>query len=245
MKSLLLNLVIALSFLASAGSSFAQEAARRENAQSQPPALQPPVKNTYVEVMNLDEPILAIHYPWARHEKPSVEVRLLEETPESAGSRPLFFLTEYMKGTDLVAIYRCEQLSEQLSTSASFTGDAVDFVVAGRRNLLGRPSVLVRARSVESGPRYGTRAIFSMLDAWSIDGKLLYLELPQEDFGQPGRIEVIFYRGGDILWKETAEWPGYKTGRQGDQTRRQGEGETGRTEAKKVETKPPIAKKGA
>ena len=222
MKSLLLNLVPAFVLVVCVGSSAAQDVARRENTPSQRPGPRPAIKNEYVEVMDLDEPLVAIHYPWARHEKPCVEVRLLEATPEAAQSRPLYFLTEYMKGTNLVAIYRCEELSEELPAATQFTRDGVDFLVEGRRNLLGRPSVLVRARAAEPGPRYGTRAVFCMLHAWAIDGKLLYLELPPGDFGQPGQIEVIFYRGEDILWQEMAEWPGYpKTGRQGDrETRR-------------------------
>ncbi len=233
MKSLLKSM-LALSFVLHAAASFGQETVRNQNpaARRSPPS--PPVENQYVTVTQQarGEPLLAVRYPWARHEQPCIEVRRIDDSPEAAEARPMYFLTEYMKGTNRVAIYRCEELSEDLPASTAFTEDGVEFTVAGKRNVLGKPSVLVRCRSDQRGPRYGVRAIFCLLEAWAVDGKLLYLQLPQEDFGHRGRIEVVFYRGEDIVWRETAEWPGYPdtaTGRPGDTaTGRPGDTATGR-----------------
>jgi hypothetical protein len=159
------------------------------------------------------EPILRVRYPWARHERPSVEIRRLDNTAETQRARPLFFASEYMKGTNLVGMYRCEQLSAQLPASTQFTEDDVEFTILGRRNLLGKPSVLVRCRSEKPGARYGVRTVFALLDDWATDDKTLYLELPREDFAKSERIEVIFYRGGDIVWTAAIDWPGYPGGK--------------------------------
>jgi len=168
-------------------------------------------KSNYLEIKRdaAGEPILVVSYPWARHQRPSVEVRLIEEAAEEKNARPLFFVSEYMKGTNRVAMYRCEELSESLPASTEFTKDEVDFTVLGRRNILGKPSVMVLCRSRSPGPRQGTRAVFALLEAWSVNNKMLFLELPREAFAPPGRFEVVFYRDENIVWTETVDWPGY------------------------------------
>ncbi|NUQ63167.1 MAG: hypothetical protein HUU20_11875 [Pirellulales bacterium] len=171
------------------------------------------------------DPILVVNYPWIRHQRPTIEIRRLDDTPETTAARPLYFGSEYMHGTNLAAMYRCEELSAGLPASTEFTKDEVRFIVTGRRNPLEKPSVVVRCQSEKPGPRYGVRAVYGLLEAWAVNNKTLFLELPREDFAQPGRIEAVFYRGEDVVWTERADWPGYpeKAGRGDKEKGRQGE----------------------
>ncbi len=198
------------------------------SAAAEPPGRsieKPLVGVDFLEVLasTAGEPILAVNYPWVRHQRPSIEVRKIEDTADARKARPLFFRTEYMKGTNLVAMYRCEELSADLPATAESAKDKVTFTMVGRRNLLNKPSVVVRCRSEEPGPRYGVRAVFGLLDAWSVDSRKLFLQLPREDFAEPGRIEVVFYRDEDIVWTQTANWPGYPAEKQGSEGETAGE----------------------
>lgn len=175
------------------------------------------------------EPILAIRYPWKRHARPSVEVRILEES--EVGNRlilPLFFKHDILKGGVTTAVYRCQDRSEGVAQKAVFSNDEFDFEVFGSRNSLGRPSVCIvgrtklerdRSRAVSpredeylselvGEPEPETRAAFCFLPTWAIDEQMLYLTLPSEYFPKPCKIRVWLLRDKDIVWTADTTWPG-------------------------------------
>ena len=178
------------------------------------------------------EPILVIKYPWKRHARPSVEVRILaEDEVDNPLLRPLFFVHDIMRGEVTTAIYHCQDRSEHAAQTATFSEGLKDFSVFGARNLLGRPSVCVVCRetpklSAETESRLAelgdsklrsvlplrsepeTTAVFCLLAAWAVDHRTLYLELPGEDFAQRSRIRVCFLRDKDVVWMADTTWPG-------------------------------------
>lgn len=182
------------------------------------------------------EPILVVKYPWKRHAHPSVEVRTLHPSEvQNPLIRPLFFAQDLMKGDVTTAIYHCQDNSDELQQTASFTKEGMDFEIFGARNSLGKPSVCVACRpeakhGVLETPggrnveEFGsdlaaiyaarldrepeTRAAFSLLDGWALDDHTLYLELPTKYFSNPGKIRVWLLRGEDIVWTANADWPG-------------------------------------
>ena len=159
------------------------------------------------------EPILIIDYPWRRHARPSVEVRTLDDT-EVGNSliRPLFFVSDIMKGKVTTGVYHYQDLCEDVPQTATFAEGDIDFEILAQRNSLERPSVCVACRSepVNSPPE--ARVAFCLLDAWAVNERMLHLELPPEYFSQPGKIRVWLLRGKDIVWSETAAWPGTSEG---------------------------------
>lgn len=161
---------------------------------------------------------LLIAYPWKVHRRPSVEIRLVAGKDADAGAvRPLFFLSEYMKGEVTVAVYRCQDEAAGAPVRESLTEKEVEFEILGRRNSLAKPSVCVVHRfaadepdggTTADEPDGGTAAVFCLLPAWAIDKRLLRLDLPRQDFAKPGKMHVWFLREGTIVWKETLDWPG-------------------------------------
>lgn len=188
--------------------------------------------DAYVSVVTrpTGEPLLMIEYPWKRHARPSVEVRVLEPSEVDAPLiRPLFFVHNFMKGNVTRIVYRCQDDSEGTSQAAAFRKDGTDFEVFGARSSLSRPSVCVACRTAPERPRTvaevvedsGTgiessttppkpeiRAAFPLLDAWAVDGRTLYLALPAKYFSQPGKIRVWLLRDKDVVWTADADWPG-------------------------------------
>ncbi len=182
-------------------------------------------------------PILAVRYPWKRHARPSVEVRVLHSSELGAPLiRPMFFVHSLMKGNVTTAVYRCQDKSENVPQSAVFSKGEFDFEVFGARNSLGRPSVCVTARTANDRPRAPakptqsqeadelsvalpesrlparlpeTRAAFPLLDAWAVDDHTLYLELPAKYFAQPCKLRIWLLRRSQIVWTATLDWPGY------------------------------------
>ncbi len=157
------------------------------------------------------ERALVIDYPWKVHRRPSVEVRLVTgKDPGPSVVRPLFFVNEYMKGEVKVTLYRAEDASAGGKVRKPLTEKEVEFEILGRRNSLGKPSVCVVHRFAAKEPAPGTTAVYCLLPAWAINKKLLYLDLPREDFVQPGKLYVWFLRDDRVLWTEAVEWPGYE-----------------------------------
>ncbi|NQT18014.1 MAG: hypothetical protein HQ582_35005 [Planctomycetes bacterium] len=166
---------------------------------------------SYVSVLSqtTGEPILVIRYPWKRHARPSVEVRILgEKELDNPLIRPQFFVHDVMKGDITKALYDCQDRSEDVPQRVAFSEGNANFSIFGTRNVLGRPSVCVSSRTttVDSPPE--TRAAFAMLRPWSIDERTLYLELPAEHFSKRSKIRIWFLRGKDIVWMANTTWPG-------------------------------------
>jgi hypothetical protein len=156
------------------------------------------------------EPFLAIHYPWKVHAQPSVEVRLVTgEDPDPSGIRPLFFIKEFMKGEVSVKIYRAEDEAAGAGAKLPLKEKEIDFEILGRRNSLGKPAVCVARRVPGDDPAPGTGVVFCRLPSWSVNKRLLWLDLPREYFAEPGKIHVWFLRADKVLWAEQVDWPGY------------------------------------
>lgn len=155
------------------------------------------------------EPILAIRYPWKRHARPSVEVRILDEAePDGPLIRPQFFLSHIMKGDTTKAVYDGQDDSEDVAQRVTFTEGDVNFSILGARNVLGRPAVCVSSLSRPADAPPQTRAAFPLLLPWSIDERTLYLELPAEHFSKKAKIRIWFLRGKGIVWVADTTWPG-------------------------------------
>jgi hypothetical protein len=179
------------------------------------------------------EPILAVNYPWARHAKPSIELLVLDPSEvDDPLIRPLFFRHDVMKGNVTKAVYQCQDRSEHTRQTATFSHGNADFEVFGARNSLGRPAACVAWRktptivSPEAESRFSegaldelkpllssrsepeTRAAYCLLDAWAIDERALYLDLPASYFSRPSKVRVWFLRGNDIVWTADVKWPG-------------------------------------
>jgi len=179
---------------------------------SAPPATRGPRATSYVSLIKKrnGDRALAIRYPWKVHLRPSVEIRIVTgKDVEPRSIRPRFFLSEYMKGEATVAIYRCQDKASGVPVRETLTANDLDLEIVGRRNWLGRPAVYVLERPPADGPRPGTAAAFCLLDAWALNRRLLYLDLPPEDFAERGKMYVWFLRDEKLLWTETVDWPGY------------------------------------
>ena len=206
---LLLMAVLSLSI--SPGGSAAAQALR-----SVAPAAGRPKAATCVSLVKGrggDRP-LVINYPWKVHLRPSIEVRLVTgKDAGPSGIRPLFFVEEHFKGEVKVTVYRCQDGADGMGTRQSLTENKLDFEVLGRRNSLGKPAVCVVHRFAADDPNPGDApgavAVFCSLPGWAINKRLLQLDLPREDFAQPGKLYVWFLRDDTILWKETVDWPGH------------------------------------
>ena len=228
-------LVLAVLVLVASAQSQAEAADRPIDRSAEKLVSEPARGESFVSVIRqpTGEPLLVIKYPWKRHAKPSIEVRVLDPSQlDSSLIRPLFFRHEIMKGDVTAAVYRCQDDSDDLPQTATFSEGTADFDVLGARNSLGRPSVCVACRIVPEPAsektakliadlaRTGqdsaltqslqpeTRAAYCLLDAWAVDARTLYLELPASHFSQPSKIRVWFLRGKDIVWMANTTWPG-------------------------------------
>jgi len=208
---------VVLLVLVISGSDFARARAGERGPDQSPRenAVEVARGESFVSLMTqiTGEPILVIKYPWKRHARPSVEVRVLdEEEVDNPLIRPLFFVHDMMKGEVTSAVYHCQDRSDEVSQTASFTRDymegKIDFHIFGVRNTLGRPSACVACRVVIPKRVPETRAAFCLLDAWAIDERMLCLELPAEYFSRPSKIRVWLLRDKDIVWTAVIPWPG-------------------------------------
>ena len=156
--------------------------------------------------------VLIVAYPWKVHARPSVEVRLL--SPGEADDervQPMYFRWKHMKGDTTAAVYRCQDRCDDAPVRAAVPVGDEELEVLGQRNSLGKPAVAV-ARWTNTDPKVrlepGAAAAFPLLDAWSVDEKLLYLDLPDDYFAAPGAVRVWLMRDDRVVWSEKLEWPG-------------------------------------
>jgi len=163
------------------------------------------------------KPLIAIHYPWHVHSRPSVEVRWMDDGEADTGElRPLQFVADLMKGQLLSDVYTCRDKADAtpLKKALELRGRKVE--ILGDRNLLGAPAATVvfpeipLANDMTDATDRAARAVFFPLDSWAVDDRTLWLQLPADYFSQPGRIRVWFYREGNVLWWKTLAWPGPK-----------------------------------
>lgn len=170
-------------------------------------------KQPYAEVTRAasGKPIVAIHYPWQVHWRPSVEVRWMgDDEPDTAELRPLQFVASSMRGEIASAVFACRDRAAETPVHKTLKAQDRPFELHGSRNLLGKPAITIAFPAQDAGPDRPARAVFFLLESWAVDPRTLWLELPAEHFAERGRIRVWFYRGGDLVWWKTLAWPGTK-----------------------------------
>ncbi len=156
-------------------------------------------------------PILLVEYPWDRHVRPSVEVRMLgEDEPDDHRVRPLHFLNDFMTGEMNVAVFRCQVDAADTRRTTTTTKREIEFELIGDRNSLGKAAVCVccSTQTPFDESQRVNRAAFGLLGPWAADRGTLHLELPQEYFTKPGTMRVWLLRGDDIVWSQVTQWPG-------------------------------------
>jgi|GEM_PF-5548637 len=171
-------------------------------------------REPYAEVTEVPtgKPVVAIHYPWRVHSRPSVEVRwLADDEPDTTEIRPLQFVGSLMKGEITSAVYDIRDKAADTAVAKTLKILDRQCEILGDRNSLGKPAatILFPELAKDAADR-AARAVFFPLDAWALDRTTLRLELPKAHFAQPGRIRVWFYREGNLVWWKTLAWPGAK-----------------------------------
>jgi len=170
-------------------------------------------KAPYAEITQgpTGKPLLAIHFPWRFYSRPSIEIRwLADDEPDTTEIRPLQFVGGMMKGEVTSEVYAGRERAWENPVKKTMKVHDREFDILGSRNLLSKPAVTVVFPARATGPDRAARAVFFLLESWALDGHTLWLELPREQFSQPGRIRIWFYRDGTILWWKTLAWPGAK-----------------------------------
>ena len=158
------------------------------------------------------QPILVVDYPWPEHAGASIEIRqLASDEVDDWQVKPLFFRRELMKGPALVSVALCLNRCSEGRARAEFTRREIDFEVLGDRNSFSSPSVCVACRTKykPTGEKTVSRAVFPLLEPWSVDKRTLYLDPPAEYFPQECMVRVWMLRGYDEVWTTTVRWPGY------------------------------------
>lgn len=165
------------------------------------------------------EPMLVVRYPWTVHKNPSIEVRTyVEGEEESVRIRPLYFCHAFMKDQITIDVYEIQAAAAAIRTTGEFVQGDMEFTAIGDRNLLGRPAVCVTCETAvlkpnkEAFPEKARWAIYPFAELWAADNKTLFLSPPEPTFAGPAKIRVFFLRDGNVVWSETKQWPGLKSG---------------------------------
>jgi hypothetical protein len=188
-------------------------------ALGQAPATPPPETSwqeghTYVAIVRqpTGQRAIEIDYPWKAHRRPSVEVRLVTaQAKDPASVRPLFFVKDFLKRSLAMDVYRCQDEAANGIVSKSVTHEGMKLEILGQRNSVGKASVCVAWRLAADDPAPGTAAAFYPLPSWSMNKRVLYLDLPRDYFAEAGKLHVWFLREGRIVWSETIDWPGWES----------------------------------
>jgi hypothetical protein len=153
---------------------------------------------------------LTIHFPWSLFPDASIEVRLVPASEaKGKGIVPIYF-HEHLKGKVQEDFFDCLDHADNGGKTHSFTKDKLVYTMIGRRNGLGNQGVHVQVASEKPKKPDNPAAAYLQLDTWAVDKKTLSLELPRDEFAQPGTLFVWFFRGEKTVWHEQIRWPGYK-----------------------------------
>ena len=159
--------------------------------------------------------VLAISRPWKTYSRPSIEVCLLPDAfPETARIRPEYFVSRFLKGQVTVDLYRSLEKADELAVRRPFSAGGEQREIVGNRNSLGKAAVCVACRTespVAVPPEEKTmlsRATFCLLEYWAGEKDNLYLDLPPDYFGAPGRLQIWILRDDKIVSSDTIRWPG-------------------------------------
>jgi hypothetical protein len=153
---------------------------------------------------------LNIHFRWSLFPDSRIEVRLVPGTEDkSAAVAPTYF-HEHLKGKVQDNLFDCLDHADDGGKVHSFTKDKIVYTMIGRRNSAGNQGVHVSIASETPKKSDKPAAVFLQMDTWAIDKDTLSLDLPRDEFAQPGTLFVWFFRGSKVVWEEQVKWPGYK-----------------------------------
>jgi len=156
-------------------------------------------------------PRLLVDYPWSRHRDASVEVRLVTgEEPSVEGLRPLGFAAEHFQGEKRMQVYDVQDAGAGGVVIRTLEAGGMKYEILGSLTDSGKPASCIARKFPKAEPPPGAYAVYCVLSGWSINSKLLSLELPPEYFAEPGKLKIWFLRGDTILWSQTLDWPGTK-----------------------------------
>jgi hypothetical protein len=207
--------IVAILLLVAGASPAAAQHTSRDVAEGVSSLARAPLRSPRSHVTTIQDasgsPILMIDYPWTMHARTSIEVASLPEDPAGYSEvRPLFFFNKLFSGVRKVAIFECQDGSAEAATTASFVEEGTAFEVIGQRNSLGNPSAVVTSHTqIEEISAIVSHAVFCLLDPWTVNRRLLQLDLPPEQFAKPGKIRIWFLRDDVVLWSEDVPWPGF------------------------------------
>ncbi len=154
---------------------------------------------------------LLVEYPWSRHRDVSIELRLVTgEQPSVAGVRPLGFVAKHFHGDIRKQIYDVQDAGAGGVVVRTFEVDGADYEILGGRTSLGGTATCIVREYPKAEPPPGAHAVYCLLPSWSINRKLLSIDLPEAHFAETGQMKVWFLRGDTILWSQTLDWPGAK-----------------------------------
>jgi hypothetical protein len=159
--------------------------------------------------------VLAVKYPWKKHEKASLEVRLITDKKEfDARVKPLRLASMRLETETEARLFKMfDDALDRPSTWNTEIG-GLKWDILAHANYRGRGSMWF-VTTPEKGAKkenafIGNAAVFSPLDPWVIGGRLMIFDLPRDSFGKPGKMYVWFLRGDRIVWQQELMWPGQK-----------------------------------
>ena len=153
---------------------------------------------------------LTIHFRWSLFPDSSIEVRLVPASEAKGGKFAPIYFHEHLKGKVQENLFDCLDHADNGGKTHSFTKETFVYTMIGRRNSLGNQGVHVTVAREEPKKSDTPAAAYLQLDTWAVDTKTLSLDLPRDEFAQPGTLIVWFFRGDKEVWHEQIRWPGYK-----------------------------------
>jgi hypothetical protein len=166
-----------------------------------------------VEKISSGENVLAVRYPWKKHEKASLEVRLIPDKNDFAARvKPLRLASMRIEPETQKHIFKMfdDALTRPSTWSAEIGG--IRWEIFAQANYRDRGAYWF-ITTPEKGAKkenefFGNAAVFTLLDPWVIDNRLMMFDLPRKYFGKPGKMYVWFLRGDRIVWQQELMWPG-------------------------------------
>jgi hypothetical protein len=153
---------------------------------------------------------LNIHFRWSLYPDARIEVRLVPGTEDKAAKVAPIYFHELLKGKVQDDLFDCLDHPDNGGKTHSFTKDKIVYTMIGRRNSAGNQGVHVSISSETPKKTDQPAAVYLQMDTWAIDKDTLALDLPRDEFAQPGTLFVWFFRGSKVVWEEQVKWPGYR-----------------------------------
>jgi hypothetical protein len=153
---------------------------------------------------------LNIHFRWSLFPDASIEVRLVPGTEDKGIAVAPIYFHEHLKGKVQEDFFDCLDHPDDGGKTHSFTKDKTVYKMIGRQNSLGNHGVHVNVSSETPKKSEQPAAVYLQLDMWAVDKETLSLDLPRDEFAQPGALFVWFFRGNKVVWEEQVRWPGYR-----------------------------------